>query len=269
MHGNPLEVGAARRRGVGGAAMRRLFADFDVAALPGFFAIVTSHLAEALAVGMYVDSPRMVEPVLHAFFRTKQLKAAATAWMRAYPRTLALHALWQAFQAGHSQARDNARNGLRWLCGSGFEAVTREAAQTYGDAMSAALNALLSLDPLLLLPGRMPKLPSFFVAASFRRPTLCSGEPLPLASVEHIAMMLAISKLDAPYAGLDVVRQVCERASLAEFVWEVFLAWLASASPRSTTWSMRLRSTNPVSLADSISRSSVRRARSSLRASAA
>ncbi len=222
--------------GVGGAAMRKLLADFDVAALPGFFAIVTSHTAEALAVGIHVDSPRLVEPVLHAFFRTKLHKAAANAWMRAYPRTVTFHALWQAFQAGPSQARDIARSGLRWLCANGFDAVTRDAAQTYGDTMSAALTALLNVDPLLILPSRMPKMPDFFVAASFHRPTLCSGKALPLASVEHIASMLAISKLDAPYAGLDVVKKVCDRASLARFVWEVFAAWLSSGTPAKDNW---------------------------------
>src|SRR6266403_1794942 len=48
-----------------------------------------------------------------------------------------------------------------------------------------------------------------------------------------------------------------------------FLACSASASPRSITWSIRFRSVRPVSLETSISRSSVRRERSSLRASVA
>ena len=82
----------------------------------------------------------------------------------------------------------------------------------------------------------MPKLPDFFSAAAFSRPVLLNGQPLPLEAVEHIGLMLAISKLDAPYAGLEIVRQTCKRASLAAFVWDLFEVWLNSGTPASYNW---------------------------------
>ncbi|MBK7053082.1 MAG: DUF4132 domain-containing protein [Rhodoferax sp.] len=109
-------------------------------------------------------------------------------------------------------------------------------AATYGQGMVDALQALLSADPLLVLPGRMPKLPDFFNAAAFHRPELLNGQPLPPEAVEHIGLMLAISKLDAPYAGLEIVRQTCTRASLAAFAWDLFQVWLHSGTPASYNW---------------------------------
>ncbi len=49
-------------------------------------------------------------------------------------------------------------------------------------------------------------------------------------------MMLAISKLDAPYAGLAIVREACTPESLAEFAWDLFEAWLAAGAPSKESW---------------------------------
>jgi hypothetical protein len=221
---------------VSGDVIRKMFGDYGVAAIPGLV-----RLFQTLpAVGYYntakVDSPQLVEPFLHTLRHSKTLKTVAQKWILAHPRTVLFKALPLAFQSSHSQARDNARYGLRWLVTNGCETQAREVAQTYGQAMVDALDALLSADPLLVLPGRMPKLPDFFNAAAFHRPELLSGQPLPLEAVEHIGLMLAISKLDAPYAGLEIVRQTCTRASLAAFAWDLFHVWLHSGTPASYNW---------------------------------
>ncbi|MBK7053132.1 MAG: DUF4132 domain-containing protein [Rhodoferax sp.] len=221
---------------VSGDVIRKMFGDYGAAAIPGLVRLFQS----LPAVGYYntakVDSPQLVEPFLHTLRHSKTLKAVAQKWLLAHPRTVLFKALPLAFQASHSQVRDNARYGLRWLVANGCEAQAREVAATYGQAMVDALDALLSADPLLVLPGRMPKLPDFFNAAAFHRPELLSGQPLPLEAVEHIGLMLAISKLDAPYAGLEIVRQTCTRASLAAFAWDLFHVWLHSGTPASTNW---------------------------------
>jgi hypothetical protein len=221
---------------VSGDVIRKLFADYGVAAIPGFVRLFQTLPASGYYNTAKVDSPQLVEPFLHTLRNSKTLKNVAQKWLLAHPHTVLFKALPLAFQAGHSQARDNARYGLRWLVANGCEEQAREVAETYGQGMTDALQALLSADPLLVLPGRMPKLPDFFNAASFHRPELLNGQPLPLEAVEHIGLMLAISKLDAPYAGLDIVRQTCKRASLAAFAWDLFEVWLHSGTPASYNW---------------------------------
>jgi hypothetical protein len=49
-------------------------------------------------------------------------------------------------------------------------------------------------------------------------------------------MMLAISRLEAPYPGLAIVKEVCTPASLAEFAWDLFEAWMAAAAPSKESW---------------------------------
>ncbi len=216
--------------------VRTLLAQHGNAALPGFFNFVAAAPDKVLELMQPVDSPRLVDLALHTLRNLKKNKDSAQMWIRAHSRTVLVKALPQAFQKNHSATRDNARFGVNWLVANGFEAMAREVAQSYGPDMEAALQALLSADPLLVLPGKMPKLPTFCVVASFRRPVLPSSEALPLSAMEHIASMLAISKLDAPYPGLEIVKQTCTRASLAEFAWDLFDAWIAAGAPSKEGW---------------------------------
>lgn len=206
------------------------------AALPGLAAYVESHADDGLAIALPVDSARIVPTALHALRNLKKAKQPAMAWLRAHATTALTVALPAAFgRAG--PGRDDARHGVRWLAGNGHEDEARRIAADYGGGLPEALQALLDADPLLVLPSRMPKLPGFFVAASFRRPELRgSGAALPVAAMEHIGTMLAISRLEAPYAGLALVREACTPESLAEFAWDLFEAWTAAGNPSKDNW---------------------------------
>jgi hypothetical protein len=217
------------------APIRALLARYETRALPGFLAYAQSNTIDGLQLASNVTSAALVPIALHALCNLKKAKRVAAEWIGAHARTTAIVALPLAFGTGRED-RDNARFGVRWLMRNGFESVTREVAGEYGPQMTAALQALLDADPLLVLPSKMPKLPSFFVAASFRRPELPTGSALPLTAMEHVASMLAISRLDAPYAGIQIVRDTCTPTSLAEFAWDIFEAWLAAGAPSKEGW---------------------------------
>jgi len=217
-------------------AVRAILARGGVGALPGLAAYVQTWPEDGLAMALEVDSARLVPSVLHALRNHRKAKAPAIAWIRAHVATTLAAALPAAFGSARAQ-RDDAQFALRWLVANGFEAQAREAAAGYGTAMLAALEALLSADPLLVLPSRMPKLPGFFVAPSMRRPQLRdNGGALSTTAMEHIGTMLQISKLDVPYAGLAVLKEACTPESLAEFAWDVFEAWIAGGAPSKESW---------------------------------
>lgn len=212
-----------------------LLAKFGTQALPGLAAYAQSSPEDGLTIAISVDSAAIVPVALHALKNTKKARAPAAAWIRAHLDTTLRVALPLAFGADRAN-RDNAQYALRYLCQSEAAARVKSIAADYGSTMAAALQALLDSDPLLVLPARMPKLPAFFVPASFRRPELKSGGALPVAAAEHIGTMLAISKIDEPYAGLQVVKDTCDAASLADFAWDLFEAWLAGGGPSKEGW---------------------------------
>ncbi len=216
--------------------VRAILARGGIDALPGLAAYANADPEDGLEIALQVDSTTLVPAALNALRHLKKAKAVAAAWIRAHvPATLAVALPWAFCDVRN--ARDNAQYALRWLVANGFEAQAREVATDYGADMSAAFEALLAADPLLVLPTRMPKLPAFFVAPSLRRPMLRDGGgALPASALEHIGMMLAISKLDAPYAGLAIVREACTPESLAEFAWDLFEAWLAAGAPSKESW---------------------------------
>ncbi|SHL98240.1 DUF4132 domain-containing protein [Rhizobacter sp. OV335] len=218
------------------APIRAILARHGEAAVPGFVGYVQSYPESGLPIAIDVDSAQLVPIALHALRNLKKAKAPAMAWLRAHVDTALAQALPLAFGRDRTQ-RENAQFGLRWLVANGFEARTREIAGSYGTPMQHALQALLDADPLLVLPARMPKLPVFFVAPALRRPLLRdSGEALPTTAIEHVGSMLAISKLEAPYPGLAIVKELCTPASLAEFAWDLFEAWIAAGAPSKDGW---------------------------------
>jgi len=217
-------------------AVRKLLLDYGTAAIPGLAAVAGAFPFSGFEMAAPVDSPQLVEPALQAFKHHKRGRPNAQAWMLRYPRTVLFKALPLAFASGSTKVRESARHGIRWMMNNGFDALAREAATAYGPEMTDALEALLGMDPLLVLPTRMPVLPGFVNPASFTPPRLNDGTPLPPDAAAHIATMLAISKIDAPYAGIEVLKRECTKSSLATFAWELFQAWLAAGAAPKDGW---------------------------------
>lgn len=209
---------------------------YGFAAVPGLLGYFRAFPDKAAPLAEMVDSPLLVHHALHMMRNSKKHREIARRWVRKYPRTVLFKALPEAFGPEQTTRRDNARHALRWLADQGFAEIVREVAETYGPPMPAALDSLLRIDPLFVLPGVMPGLPAFFVAASCRRPESRAGGGLPLAAVEHIATMLAISKVDAPYPGLAIIKEYCTEESLGRFVWDLFEAWLSVGAPSKEAW---------------------------------
>ncbi|WP_374436643.1 DUF4132 domain-containing protein [Inhella sp.] len=218
------------------APVRALLARHGEAALPGLLSLAAAQPEVGLRVAQHIDHPGLV-PVALAARRLKKARALALDWLRRHPDTAARGALPLAFGADKT-AREDAAFALRWLAQQGLAPQLQAAATELG--CSEALQALLDFDPMRVLPARLPKLPAFYVPATFRRPLLREGgAALPLASMEAVGLMLAMSTLDAPYAGIERLRALCTPASLAGFAWDLFLAWLSAGAPSKEAWAFQ------------------------------
>jgi hypothetical protein len=175
-----------------------------------------------------VFSPRVAFPVAHAWIHRAEARAAADAWLTALPGVAAT-GLIPAAVGNPCAARTDAGRILRMLAGRGFLGDIREAARRYGDEVASALEEVLALDPILDCPESPPKLPDFLLLEALPRPRLAERpKVIPLFALRSLVEMLTFSSEDFPYAGIDVARAACDRASLAELGWAIVAAWLAA-----------------------------------------
>ena len=218
-----------------------LLGRFGTAAMPGLRHYAAQYPERGLAIGAQIDDAALADLALRGQRRSKKWRTLALAWMQRYPRSTAIRALHHAFGAD-AALREAGATALRWLLheGEAHAALIDTIATEYGGAMPAAWQALKAQDPLAVLPPKLPKLPSFFAPATFTRPLLKNGQgALPLDAVQHLGTMLAISRPEAPYAGIEIVREACTADSLADFAWNLFEAWEAAGAPAAHNWAFQ------------------------------
>jgi hypothetical protein len=216
--------------------IQTLLAHAGTLAVPGYLVYTAQRPVWGLDLGVPLDTPELAVIALRARRRMKVALKASTEWLLAHPQTSARVMLRQLFGAD-DDAREDVRAALHVLAERGLRQALLDAADGLGAPVRAALDAELDADPLLRLPARMPKLPTWFDVAKVHRPRLRdSGAALPDDAVRHLVLMLAISRPEQPYAGLEAVRAACVPASLAEFAWDVHELWWAADAPSKDAW---------------------------------
>ncbi|MDF2697100.1 MAG: Molybdate metabolism regulator, partial [Labilithrix sp.] len=115
-------------------------------------------------------------------------------------------------------------------------ATVDEIAERYGDAVA---RAVMAIDPLFLLPKKMPKLPAFANVSALPKIELRAGGVLPDEAVENVLTMLALTEATTSYAGLAQVRDACTATSLRDFAWALFERWLTAGGPSKEGWALR------------------------------
>ncbi|MDL4775279.1 DUF4132 domain-containing protein [Actinomadura xylanilytica] len=119
--------------------------------------------------------------------------------------------------------RFKAEAALRRIVAAEGDEGILEVAGEYGAKAAKAARALLAADPLDDLPAVMPRRPVWQDPHLLPQVLLReSGLALPLEAVDHIVSMLAVSTPDKPYAGIDVVKEICDPACLAPLAWRLF-----------------------------------------------
>ncbi|GAA3378240.1 hypothetical protein GCM10020367_56950 [Streptomyces sannanensis] len=136
-------------------------------------------------------------------------------------------------------ARLAAEQALRTVATVHGNDTVRAAAASYGPQAAAAVDELLSVDPLEnALPAHMPEIPEWAEPMLLPQIRVRTGGALPVASVRHAITMLALSKPGEPYPGVPVLLECCEPASLAEFAWGLFEQWRKSGMPAKESWAL-------------------------------
>jgi predicted DNA-binding WGR domain protein len=172
---------------------------------------------------------------------SKSLRESASAWTLRFPRHVVAGLIPVAL-GKLSKDRDAAEKTLRFLNANGHGALIAEVATTGGAEVAVAVDAILNMDPFALHPVKMPATPAWVSASAVSPPLLRDGlGALPVAAVANVMAMMSFSDLDHPYAGLELLREVCTADSIAKFAWDVFNQWLGSGAPSQSSWALSMQ----------------------------
>ncbi|GAA2261886.1 hypothetical protein GCM10009853_013730 [Glycomyces scopariae] len=187
---------------------------------------------------MPVFSAEAARWVAGRFARRKTERAAAAQWFERHGLAAATVLVPDALGADRRN-RQAAEAALFHLAAVHGDDAVIAAAEPYGPEAVAGVTALFALDPLDPRGAKVPK-PGPWAAPVMFPQVLLKGRDraLPEASVRHLLTVLALAAPDQPYAGLDVVAETCDRASLARFGRAVFEQWLAVGAPAKDQWAL-------------------------------
>ncbi|WP_242895023.1 hypothetical protein [Actinomadura litoris] len=136
--------------------------------------------------------------------------------------------------------RRRAEAALRLLAGRhGPDPVVDAAARAHGGAAADAVRAVLAVDPLDLLPARVPWVGGWADVEALPRVRLRGrDDALPTGAARHLLTMLALSEHGEAYAGVRIVAEACDAESLAAFGWALFQQWREGGAPARDGWAL-------------------------------
>ncbi len=212
-----------------------LLAAFGLDAVDGLLGVLKLAPENIHGVLAHVSSPRLAQLFAEAL-QGKKIRALAQQWLTRNVRVASL-GLTPTAVGPHGKARQTAENALRYLASKGHrDMILHVAGQEFGAEAREAVGAVLSSDPRLAPGIKLPARPSWLEPAALPAVQLKAGGRLSPEAVGHLLTMLSLSTLEDPLPCLDEVREACTRASLSEFAWELFSAWLNSGGPSKDAW---------------------------------
>nr|WP_042178011.1 DUF4132 domain-containing protein [Kibdelosporangium sp. MJ126-NF4]CTQ98598.1 Molybdate metabolism regulator [Kibdelosporangium sp. MJ126-NF4] len=215
---------------------KRMMARYGLAAVPAMLASSGTEVhVEALHPVQDVGVARTMATLLT---RRTAVRVAAIGWFARHP-AYAARALVPDAVGKPGPERNLAEMALRYLVSSGYEELVMTAAREYGSAAEEAVATVLAVDPLDLLPAKIP-VPGAWAAASLLPQIVLRDKQtaLPTASAQHVITMLALSTKEEPYAGVPIVKELADPESLARFAWQLFERWQGADAPSKEGWAL-------------------------------
>ncbi|WP_229075179.1 DUF4132 domain-containing protein [Actinoplanes sp. DH11] len=169
--------------------------------------------------------------------RLRSVRWIAVSWLRRHPQAAARDLIPAALGPVGAERRA-AEQALRVLVAAGHADVVRAAAADHGAGAAAAVEVLLSADPVEAAPARLPDLPQWVEEAGTLAPVLLRDRrhALPPEAVRNLCTMLALSRLGLPHPGVAEMQETLDPAALAEFGWSLFKGWESAGFPPKQSW---------------------------------
>ncbi|WP_433472700.1 DUF4132 domain-containing protein [Spirillospora sp. CA-142024] len=218
--------------------MRVVVSRFELDALDAAVFAARRDPANAAEILLPFVSDEVARLMADWLVRLKQAGRTARTWFRRHGLA-AVPALLPPGLGKAGAERRAAEAALRLIAAQHGAPPIVEAARAHGDKAADAIERLLTADPLDVLPTKMPAVDDWADVRLLPQILLRDREhALPDASAQHVLTMLAMSKPGEVYGGVDVVRDLCDPGSLAEFGWALFRRWEAFGAPSKEGWAL-------------------------------
>jgi hypothetical protein len=207
----------------------------ELLALPAVLAIRGLPAVRGRLLQPFV-SPDIAASMVAGMTRRRSVaRGTALGWLRRHPEAATRCLLPEALGKAGPQRR-NADAALRWLAADGTD-VVGVASGAYGEAVGVAVKELISDGGQGTYPRSMPETPMWARSSVLPGIRLKDGTGmLPPRAAQSVVQMLQISKPEAPYPGLEVVKELCDESSLGEFAFALFHNWRECGSDVWERW---------------------------------
>ncbi|MEV6237399.1 DUF4132 domain-containing protein [Lentzea sp. NPDC051838] len=211
---------------------RRLAARFGVDAVPALIRLAQGSPGSGGVILLPFATSEVAAQMADWFARTKQPRRWGIEWLGRH-REQAARLLIPAAAGKAGVPRRSAEAALRYLHGIGVDvAAVAEAA-----GAKAAIDVVLSVDPIDVLPAKLPNLGDWADTRLLPQVLLSDRKhALSPEAAKNLLMTAALSKPGELYAGLPIAREALDRDSLAKFAWAAFDQWQKAAGPSKEGW---------------------------------
>ncbi|USX55664.1 DUF4132 domain-containing protein [Lentzea sp. HUAS12] len=212
---------------------KRIAARFGIDALPAMLRLAASNPHVSGVVLLPYATPEVAALMADWFVRLKTARAFALSWLARH-REAAARLLLPVALGAAGTARRNAEFALRHLhLEIGVDVIALAPAPEAG----AAIRTLIEVDPLDVLPAKLPAIGGWADLRLLPQVLLANGAgALPADAAKSLLTTVALSKQDAVYPGLPLAVEACDRTSLAEFAWALFGLWQDAGAPSRDGW---------------------------------
>ncbi|KAB2344403.1 DUF4132 domain-containing protein [Actinomadura rudentiformis] len=218
--------------------VKPLAARFGLAAFPHALAAAEKNPTGNGALLLPFLDVRAAEMMADWLARRKSARPIAMAWFGRHGAAAARLLIPAALGKPGRQQRAAEGALLMLAARSGSEQILQVASE-YGEQAAAAIETLLDIDPLSLLPDKIPSVGGWADPALLPQIVLTNGAgALPPDATRHFLTMLAMSKPSEVYAGVAAVKEVCTPESLAAFSWGLFQRWQMAGAPSPDGWAL-------------------------------
>jgi hypothetical protein len=212
-----------------------ILARFGAAAIPTAVGHAPRYYGDFAPYLMRIFSIEAARFAADRLANRKTARAQAVAWLDRYGLEAAAALVPDAL-GKNRRRRIGAEAALLHLAERHGAAAVAAAAEPYGPEAVAAIKDLVDGDPLEPRGVTVPKLGVWASPLMFPQVLLKDGRALPDSSIPHLLTVLALATPEYRYAGIEVVGDICDRASLARFSRAVFEQWLAVGAPAKDGW---------------------------------
>ena len=167
----------------------------------------------------------------------RSLIAIARAYLHRHGAAIAPYLL-PALAGVDAAGRDAAQGALRYLARHDSAEAVIDVVGRHDPDAAPVVAEILAVDPLLILPKRVPRVPDWARPALTTPVRLADGTELPVDVVETIAVMFMMSGPVLPYAGITQLAELCDVRSLDQLAWALFDAWWAYGAPAAHKWAL-------------------------------